>query len=347
MRWLLLVATLHCALGTGLRYDFSTVFHEQSPRALQGTSGGSLPDLVAPTSTCFNYGGSEFECRVHQRIGAPQDYMDLNITVGCRLDPTTGQDFRRATDCRCSTLCTPSDPERLPKTCPCSVCPRGFGTSSVSVDCTMWENYGQNQTNTTEAETNTTDVTPVNPVDNTTDVTPVNPGDNTTDVTIVNPGDNATDVTPGEPVDNATLPENPSDNSTGPDNPFDQFTLAPTSGPTSPPPPPPTAVTAPQDAVVPMQTDLVTVENATNATVYPDPYLFQTCTSIDCGGNCNGTCSVGCSESGVACPFCEASPTAAPTGMGDDFVPRLDGKTSAAMVQLVRSALMVALWSLW
>ena len=47
--------------------------------------------------------------------------------------------------------------------------------------------------------------------------------------------------------------------------------------------------------------------------VIPDPYIFDTCVSIDCGGNCNGTCSVGCDESGPECEFCRPEFTPPPT----------------------------------
>jgi hypothetical protein len=48
-----------------------------------------------------------------------------------------------------------------------------------------------------------------------------------------------------------------------------------------------------------------------------DPYIFDTCTSVDCSGACNGTCALNCDASGVACSFCANAPgnqaTLAPT----------------------------------
>jgi hypothetical protein len=44
-----------------------------------------------------------------------------------------------------------------------------------------------------------------------------------------------------------------------------------------------------------------------------DPYIFDTCTSVDCSGACNGTCALNCDTSGAACSYCETVPTLAPT----------------------------------
>lgn len=61
----------------------------------------------------------------------------------------------------------------------------------------------------------------------------------------------------------------------------------------------------------------------------PTPFLVGTCTSLDCGGACNGTCNVNCANSGTACPYCAAQnpPTATPTGSGaptDSGIPVVD-----------------------
>ena len=66
-----------------------------------------------------------------------------------------------------------------------------------------------------------------------------------------------------------------------------------------------------------------TVSNlTTNISNVVDPYLFGTCTSIDCSGACNGTCAINCDASGDICPYCEnyageGAPTSAPVGNGD------------------------------
>jgi hypothetical protein len=39
-----------------------------------------------------------------------------------------------------------------------------------------------------------------------------------------------------------------------------------------------------------------------------DPYIFNTCTSIDCSGACNGTCAVNCDASGSLCSYCVGTP---------------------------------------
>jgi hypothetical protein len=66
-----------------------------------------------------------------------------------------------------------------------------------------------------------------------------------------------------------------------------------------------------------------------------DPFLFLSCTSIDCFGTCNGTCSLNCNDpSGNVCPFCETysgpgAPTSSPTGSGKNDIVNL-GETSRA-----------------
>lgn len=51
-----------------------------------------------------------------------------------------------------------------------------------------------------------------------------------------------------------------------------------------------------------------------------DPFIFDTCTSVDCSGDCNGTCSLSCEDSGSACDFCanneDNMPTISPVGYG-------------------------------
>jgi hypothetical protein len=49
------------------------------------------------------------------------------------------------------------------------------------------------------------------------------------------------------------------------------------------------------------------------APAVPDPYVVQTCTSLDCAAACNGTCRLDCSVSDGSCPFCENNPANAPT----------------------------------
>lgn len=52
--------------------------------------------------------------------------------------------------------------------------------------------------------------------------------------------------------------------------------------------------------------------------IEPTPFIVGTCTSLDCGAACNGTCHVNCANSGTTCSYCAAQnqPTTAPTGSG-------------------------------
>jgi hypothetical protein len=69
--------------------------------------------------------------------------------------------------------------------------------------------------------------------------------------------------------------------------------------------------------------------NDTNATNSISPFIFAECSSIDCFGACNGTCSLNCNDpSGNVCPYCETytgsgATTSAPTGSGNDNIGQL------------------------
>jgi len=110
-------------------------------------------------------------------------------------------------------------------------------------------------------------------------------------------------------------------------------TEAPTSAPTVPNPFGPSEGTA-----TALETDL------------PDPFIWSTCTSIDCGGNCNGTCSLGCQKLGSAqdlCDFCVATDlvntttttgvAVQGTGTSSSFVPSLKvlATVSAALLSFL------------
>jgi hypothetical protein len=87
--------------------------------------------------------------------------------------------------------------------------------------------------------------------------------------------------------------------------------------------------------------------NSTTSNVTADPYIFNTCTSVDCSGACNGTCSLTCDDSATACPFCENfignQPTMAPTGSGEGKITNFGQATSgAASFQMLRSSLTAA-----
>jgi hypothetical protein len=54
-------------------------------------------------------------------------------------------------------------------------------------------------------------------------------------------------------------------------------------------------------------------EDGTDVTT---PYIFGTCTSLDCGATCNGTCERNCTNAGADCPYCttETPSTASTSG---------------------------------
>jgi len=315
-------------------YDFTQVLRGRTPSAMTPrrrqdgdgrdlqTSGGTVPDLIAPTQLCNTLGGLYFTCDLHQRVGnSGDDYMDLNTTVTCGFDVTTGFDFRRVGECTCSTLLTPSNTSRLPKTCPCFVCPRNFGSSSFSVDCS----YLLEDDNATE----TMEPTPFEDVT----MTPLPPADGAVDAAT----DGST-VSPLPPVDGATQ----GSTVTAATDPPVLITFPPEDPPVENAGNGSNGVSAAEplggavrylQATTALPTTTLTMAPSSDGEK-PDPYIFDTCVSIDCGANCNGTCSIGCSEERTAetCPFCSETftepPTGAPLDGGDGGVPTIgEGNT--------------------
>ena len=74
--------------------------------------------------------------------------------------------------------------------------------------------------------------------------------------------------------------------------------------------------------------------NDTDANV--SSFIFATCSSIDCFGACNGTCSLNCNDpSGNVCEYCETytgdgATTSAPTGSGNNDIGGLDAPPQSA-----------------
>ena len=70
----------------------------------------------------------------------------------------------------------------------------------------------------------------------------------------------------------------------------------------------------------------ITTSDANTTEVAVDPFIFATCSSIDCSFACNGTCSSNCNDpSGNVCSFCETytgsgATTSAPTGSGNNEI---------------------------
>jgi hypothetical protein len=103
-------------------------------RITQVLDTGNRPDLNQTANTC-NAAGARLVCGINSRISSRDDtYTDLAITVNCLLDSQIAFDFRRAKGCTCGAQAVPSDTGVM-KECPCVVCPDGYGSSPVSIDC--------------------------------------------------------------------------------------------------------------------------------------------------------------------------------------------------------------------
>ena len=100
------------------------------------------------------------------------------------------------------------------------------------------------------------------------------------------------------------------------------------------------SVSIPADNVTAINSTSGTFNNTTldanNTEVLADPFIFSTCSSIDCFGACNGTCSFNCNDpSGNVCSFCETytgsgATTSAPTGSGNNQIGGLDEPPQAS-----------------
>mmetsp|Transcript_19190 Transcript_19190/g.41255 ORF Transcript_19190/g.41255 Transcript_19190/m.41255 type:complete len:240 (+) Transcript_19190:119-838(+) len=94
---------------------------------------GTLGSINATTDTCRGVGPG-IECDIDTVISADDgDLAQVQVRVTCPLDSQTAFDFRRAVGCGCGARVTKNGEF---KDCPCIVCPMGFGTSPVSIDCT-------------------------------------------------------------------------------------------------------------------------------------------------------------------------------------------------------------------
>jgi len=112
--------------------------NEHGHRLMQW-AGENRPDLNATDDVC-RVAGSRFECYVGTRISSEDEsYSDLQITINCQLDSQTAFDYRRSQSCTCTSKTIPSDPDKPEKTCPCTVCPLGFGRNPINIDCSQNE----------------------------------------------------------------------------------------------------------------------------------------------------------------------------------------------------------------
>jgi hypothetical protein len=112
--------------------------NDQGHRITQVLDTGNRPDLNQTANTC-NAVGARLICDIQSRISSrDQTYTDLAITVNCQLDSQIAFDFRRAKGCTCGAQAVPSD-TGVAKVCPCVVCPDGYGSSPVSIDCSTEE----------------------------------------------------------------------------------------------------------------------------------------------------------------------------------------------------------------
>jgi hypothetical protein len=112
--------------------------NDHGHRIAQVVDTGNRPDLNQTANTC-NAVGARLVCGINSRISSRDDtYTDLAITVNCILDSQIAFDFRRAKGCTCGAQAVPSDTGVM-KECPCVVCPDGYGSSPVSIDCSSIE----------------------------------------------------------------------------------------------------------------------------------------------------------------------------------------------------------------
>jgi hypothetical protein len=78
-----------------------------------------------------------------------------------------------------------------------------------------------------------------------------------------------------------------------------------------------------------------------------DPFIFDTCTSVDCSGACNGTCALNCDESGPACSYCEKVATVAPTQAKGEPVKNFSAAAAAGRGYTYCGLLPLVVLSVW
>mmetsp|Transcript_15938 Transcript_15938/g.20826 ORF Transcript_15938/g.20826 Transcript_15938/m.20826 type:complete len:233 (+) Transcript_15938:202-900(+) len=127
---------IHNAFGDGEIESFNDAGGLVDSRRLQ-LDVGNLASMNATSDTCSLIGAG-INCRIDSLITANDgSSAEVAIVVECPLESQVGFDFRRAVGCSCGARVTPSN--GVSKDCPCIVCPFGFGTAPISVDCTMRE----------------------------------------------------------------------------------------------------------------------------------------------------------------------------------------------------------------
>lgn len=146
MNTAVLIASL-MAMANAQVYQIDNIFQEGSlpylendhgHRIMQTIDTGNRPDLNQTADTC-NAVGARLVCNINSRITSKDDtFTDLAISVNCILDSQIAFDFRRAKGCSCGASTTPSS-TGVAKQCPCVVCPDGYGSSPVSIDCSAEE----------------------------------------------------------------------------------------------------------------------------------------------------------------------------------------------------------------
>jgi hypothetical protein len=119
-------------------------------RLLQ-TSTGNTADLNATSDVC-SY-GARLTCGFQTTYtstgmgsangttgdGSGGSYSNVSFNFNCDFDSQIAGDFRVAQNCACGVSVSPSDPKIMPKTCACSICPKGFGPASIAIDCTAYD----------------------------------------------------------------------------------------------------------------------------------------------------------------------------------------------------------------
>jgi hypothetical protein len=143
----LLLLAAEAALVTSQQYNFH--LFDKVPyvemgngemRFLQSTTNVNTPDLAAANDIC-SVQAPNFICEDTIRIDADDlSFTDVKLTFGCQLDSGAAFDYRRGQNCACQADITHSDTDRPSKSCPCSICPAGFGESPIAIDCTKYDN---------------------------------------------------------------------------------------------------------------------------------------------------------------------------------------------------------------
>ena len=128
--FMLLVVVLTIGLVLGEQYTLD--FGNPALPFMQNAHGNRFLQAQPDCSPS----GSRFLCNIQTEVRTDQgESAVIRASLDCLFSSESVVDFRRASDCRCGAQIFKDGSETPSASCPCTLCPTGFGNSPVNVDC--------------------------------------------------------------------------------------------------------------------------------------------------------------------------------------------------------------------